>query len=194
MRTLVILSHPHEKSYCYALYEAIVESLEASGGHVDTLHLDRESFDAVMREADLAVYAGGQSADPAVLGYQSRIRAASQLVFIFPIWWEGMPGLLKGFIDKVFTKGFAYEASKHRVTPKLTHIRRAVVVTTMNTPAWIYRWLYGNAVQRAFVRGTLRKCGVRKVAWIPLTPVSHAPDAKRRAWLARVAGLFSTPL
>lgn len=191
MQTLVILAHPYSKSYCHALYQRVVQQLEQAGHTVDRLHLDAEDFDPVMRDTDLAVYAKGESADPAVAAYQSRIDAAQQLVFIFPIWWEVMPALLKGFIDKVFTKGWAYEPGKIGVKGHLTHIQRAVVVTTMNTPKWAYRLLYGDAVQRALVRGTLRKCGVRKVEWVALSPVSHAGDAKRQAWLTQVGAMFA---
>lgn len=189
MHTLVILAHPYAKSYCHALYERVVQTLEQAGHTVDRLHLDQEGFDPVMRSVDLAVYSKGQSADPAVPTYQARIDAAQQLVFIFPIWWEVMPALLKGFIDKVFTKGWAYEPAKLGVKGHLGHIQRAVIVTTMNTPR-AYRWLYGNAVQRALVRGTLRKCGVRNVEWVALAPVSHVTDDKRKAWLNKVGALF----
>jgi putative NADPH-quinone reductase len=191
MQTLVILAHPYAKSYCHALYERVVQQLEQAGHAVDRLHLDLEDFDPVMRGQDLAVYAKGKSADPSVVAYQARIAAAQQLVFIFPIWWEVMPALLKGFLDKVFTKGWAYEPAKIGLKGHLTHIQRAVVVTTMNTPKWAYRLLYGDAVQRALVRGTLRKCGVRKVEWVALSPVSHATDAKRKAWLDKVAAMFA---
>lgn len=191
MKTLVILSHPYQKSYCYALYERVTAQLEQSGHAVDRLHLDLEDFDPVMRGADLAVYAKGESADPAVKAYQARISAAEQLIFIFPIWWELMPALLKGFIDKVFTKGWAYEPSKYSVKGYLTNIKQATIITTMNTPRWAYRLLFGDAIQRALVRGTLKKCGVRKVKWVALTPVSKVSDAKRKAWLNPVGAMFS---
>ncbi len=191
MHYLVVLAHPYAKSYCHAVYERVTQSLEQSGHTVDRLHLDAEDFDPVMRGDDLAVYAKGQSANAAVPAYQARIDAAQQLIFIFPIWWEVMPALLKGFIDKVFTKGWAYEPSRLGVKGKLGHIERAVIVTTMNTPKWAYRWLYGNAVQRALVRGTLRKCGVGKVEWLAFTPVSHVTDAKRRLWLDQIASKFA---
>jgi NAD(P)H dehydrogenase (quinone) len=191
MHTLVILAHPYAKSYCHALYERVILTLEQAGHTVDRLHLDGEDFDPVMRGGDLAVYNKGQSADPAVLAYQARIDAAQQLVFIFPIWWEVMPALLKGFIDKVFTKGWAYEPARIGLKGHLNHIQRAVVLTTMNTPKWAYRLLYGDAVQRALVRGTLRKCGVRRVKWLALSPVSHVTDIQRKAWLKQVAAIFA---
>lgn len=191
MHTLVILSHPYAKSYCHALFERVVLTLEQAGHSVDRLHLDEEEFDPIIRSSDLAVYAKGQSVDPLVPAYQARIDAAQQLVFIFPIWWEVMPALLKGFLDKVFTKDWAYKPSKLGVKGNLGHIQRAVIVTTMNTPKWAYRWLYGDAVQRVLARGTLRKCGVRKVVWVALSPVSHVSDAKRKAWLKHVGSKFS---
>jgi len=191
MHTLVILAHPYTKSYCHALFERVVLTLEQAGHSVDRLHLDQEEFDPIMRSSDLAGYAKGHIADPTISAYQARIDAAQQLVFVFPIWWEVMPALLKGFIDKVFTKGWAYQASKLGVKGNLGHIQRAVIVSTMNTPKWAYRWLFGDAVQRALARGTLRKCGVRKVEWVALSPVSHVSDAKRQDWLDHVASRFA---
>lgn len=189
MQTMVILAHPYSKSYCYALYQRVVQRLEQAGHAVDRLHLEKESFDPIMCDRDLAVYAQGKSVDPAVAACQARIEAAQQLIFIFPIWWEVMPALLKGFIDKVFTKGWAYEPGKIFIKGRLTHIQRAVVITTMNTPKWAYRFLYGDAIQRALVRGTLRKCGIRKVKWVPLSPISRAGDVQLKAWLNQVGDI-----
>ncbi len=104
MQTLVILAHPYAKSYCHALYERVVQTLEHAGHTVDRLHLDAEDFDPVMRGPDLAVYARGGAADPAVPAYQARIDAAQQLVFSFPIWWELMPALFKRILVEALTK------------------------------------------------------------------------------------------
>lgn len=186
MNVMVILNHPYRGSFNYAIYEAAAGALERAGHAVDRLHLDEEDFDPVMRAVDLAVYADGGYADPKVAGYQERLSRAEHLVLVFPVWWEVMPALLKGFLDKVLTKGWAFNARGRRLERKLTHIRGATVITTMNTPRLIYGLVFKNAVKMALVRGTLRKCGVGRVTWINLSFVNYVSSERRAKWLADI--------
>ena len=185
-QVLVVLGHPCSDSLCAGLATAYADAARAAGAQVRVLRLGSLVFDPLLH----AGYRQVQTLEPDLVAAQQDILWAQHLVWVYPIWWGAMPALLKGFIDKVFTNGWAYKPSKHGVEGRLTHIERAVVVTMMNTPKWAYRWLYGNAVQRALVRGTLRKCGVRKVQWVALSPVRHATDAKRQAWLQQVGAMF----
>ncbi|HKO79170.1 MAG TPA: NAD(P)H-dependent oxidoreductase, partial [Chitinophagaceae bacterium] len=43
---------------------------------------------------------------------QAFISWADAITFIYPIWWTGMPGIMKGYIDRVFSYGFAYRYDK----------------------------------------------------------------------------------
>ncbi|MGW0854685.1 NAD(P)H-dependent oxidoreductase [Streptomyces sp. NPDC002690] len=106
---MVIFNHPYEGSYCAAVREAVVAGLARAGAEADGLHLDRDGFDPVMSTEDLAGFSRGTATDPKVLDHQARITAADHLVFVFPIRWELMLALTKGFMDKVLLKGFAYE-------------------------------------------------------------------------------------
>jgi putative NADPH-quinone reductase len=109
MRALIIYDHPWEGSYVHAMCEAVQRGLLAAGHEIDLVDLHADGFDPVMRRADLAEYANGISADPKVVDYQQRMAAAQHLFFIFPVWWDVMPAMTKGFLDKVFLKHFAFE-------------------------------------------------------------------------------------
>ena len=193
MRTMVVFNHPYEGSYCAAVRDAVVSGLKRGGTTVDVLNLDLDGFDPVMSTEELAGFAKGIATDPKVLDYQARISAADHLVFIFPIWWELMPALTKGFMDKVLLKGFAYEEAGNppRFVNQLTNIRTVTLITTMTIPNFIYKYWFGNAVKKAFFTGGFRKIGIKKTEWISLDSVKSVPQEKRIKWLADLESRFA---
>lgn len=70
------------------------------------------SFNPVYSKEELALFNQGQVLDPSVQKYQQMIKESRRLIFIFPIWWADMPAIVKGFLDKVLLKQFAYVESK----------------------------------------------------------------------------------
>ncbi len=193
MKTLVILSHPYEKSYSAALAKAVVDGSVASGKEVDFLYLDKEGFNPVMTGKELLAWRSGQAVDPKVFEYQNRIKQADHLVFVFPIWWEVMPALLKGFIDKVFIKDFAYVQipGKLRWETRLPQMRQVTMLTCMSTPPLLYRLIFGNAIHRALFRGTFMKIGVKKRKWFKFHISPKISDEKRQLWLKNVESYFA---
>jgi putative NADPH-quinone reductase len=111
MRVMVTIDHPWEWSFNYVILSRVVAVLDERGCEVDVLNLHQENFDPVMHVQELAGYMQGKSLDPKVADYQRRIMQADHLVYIFPVWWEVMPALLKGFFDKVFLPQWAFRRS-----------------------------------------------------------------------------------
>lgn len=90
--------------------------------------------------------AGSPRNQPIERGIQAALELvawAAHLVFVFPTWWGTMPALLKGFLDRVVMPGFAFEEREDDpgftalLTGKSVHLP-----TTMDTPPWVYRWIY----------------------------------------------------
>lgn len=197
MRVLIVFNHPYEKSFCAAILASVQKGLTAGGHECDVIHLDRDDFDPVMKAKDLRAFVMARK-DPAgaaqmlhaqVLNYRDRLQAAEHLVFIFPIWWELMPALIKGFVDKVIFPGIAYDQTDGRgagMVSKLTKLKGVTVITTMNTPSIIYRFLFGNAIKRALLTGTFWKIGVRNRKWISFSNVKSRTNEKRQEWLKRL--------
>ena len=180
MTIMLILDHPWSESFNHAIARRAITALERAGHEVDFLDLHREDFDPVLRQEELAVYTRGESKDPKVAGYQKRIASADHLVFVFPVWWETMPALLKGFIDKVFLPGWAF--AEEDAAPLLGHIRGATVITTMGAPEAIH-----TSVEAAFCRGVLEFCGISGVRWFNIVNVGGISDRERTEWLDGVA-------
>lgn len=186
MFVMIIYVHPWSGSYCNAILQRVVKGLTSAGHHCDLLDLYNDGFDPIMSEKDLSLYSTGKYSDPKVGEYQRRIEKADHLFFIFPVWWEVMPAYLKGFCDKVFLNNWAYEKTGLMPKGKLTTIKGATVITTMGTPGILYRLKYGNPVKGAFIIGTLKFCGIKKVKWINLSRVSDVKPQTRIKWLKNI--------
>ncbi|WP_421695687.1 NAD(P)H-dependent oxidoreductase [Aestuariivirga sp.] len=107
MRVLCVFCHPRHDSFTSSLAARFAAGLEALGHEADIADLYREGFNPVLDEPDFAQFDGGQM--PAdVLAEQERYERCDGLALIFPLWWYGMPALLKGWLDRVFSAGWAY--------------------------------------------------------------------------------------
>jgi len=194
MKVAIIFNHPYEGSFCNAILQSVLRGLRAAGHETDVLHLDNEGFDPVMRTADLKAFTRGEPVDPKVLEYRQRLGNADHLVLIFPIWWELMPAMTKGFIDKVIFPGVAYDYDKTsrfpRMIKRFDRLKSITLITTMNTPSFLYRLVFGNAIKRALFTGTFWKMGYKNRKWINFGMVKTVSQEKRERWLAQLTNRF----
>ncbi|MBZ4188428.1 NAD(P)H-dependent oxidoreductase [Niabella beijingensis] len=188
MKVVIVFNHPYEGSYCTAILTAVMAGLKTAQHEVDLIHLDKEGFNPVMTTADLLAFKNRQPVDPKVIEYKQRLEHADHLIFIFPIWWELMPALTKGFIDRVIFPGVAYDytPSGYGMKPLLKNIKGITVITTMNTPGFLYRLVFGNAVRKAVITGTFWKMRYPNRKWINLSGVKQASGKKRNKWLRKL--------
>lgn len=186
MKVLVILGHPNHGSLCGALAEAYADSARRSGQEVQTLRLGDLAFDVnyPTRPRD------AQADEPDLAAARAQVVWADHLVFVFPNWWGTMPALLKGFIDRIFTPGFAFRLHDDGTWDRLLKGRSAQIVVTMDTPGWVYRLIYGQPGINALKRATLQFCGVTPVRVLRLGTVFDSTAPRRARWieLARAAG------
>lgn len=188
-RFLVVLAHPLPESFAASAAKTVVEALEAQGHQVDLLDLYAEDFDPRLTASERAAYMQPGYDISAIAPLVARLRAADGLVLVFPQWWFNLPAILKGFIDRVFVPGVAFEHDKAGGTliPLLTHVRSFWVVTTTGSPWWIVHLYMGNPVQRLLKRGVAAFCA-RKVDFkmFSLHDMDRATDGKRRAFLKKL--------
>jgi NAD(P)H dehydrogenase (quinone) len=185
MRAMVTIDHPWEQSFNHVILKRVAYVLKEEGHEVDVLDLHKDCFDPVIHVEELAGYREGKYLDPKVGDYQRRIELASHLIYIFPVWWEVMPALLKGFFDKVFLPEWAFTEADAR--PLLTHIKSGTAITTMGAPSPIY-----TSVEPVLCRGILEFCGVQKTRWFNLRAAPFITQDERLAWLAEVEQYIRT--
>jgi putative NADPH-quinone reductase len=121
---------------------------------------------------------------------QEAIKWAEHLVFVYPIWWGTIPALLKGFIERVFLPGFAVNFRDNSpLWDKLLTGRSAHLIVTLNTPSWIYRWIYGRPGHNTMKKTILEFCGIKPVRITEVGPVRNSTDTKRKQWIAQIRAL-----
>lgn len=192
MKTLIVYNHPYDGSFCHAILESVKNGILESGNEVDIIDLDKDDFDPVMTAKDLLAFRNHQVVDEQSIDYINRLKQADYLVIIFPVWWELMPARMKGFIDKVIFPGstYTYTKSGYGMISMLDNLKSTTVITTMNTPKLVYKYLYGNALKKSLIQGTLKKSGFKNVKWISFNMVKSSSEKTRKKWLTTVKNRF----
>lgn len=107
MKHLIVYAHPNASSLNSYFKQLIVDSLQQANHEIVIRDLYELQFDPVLSLEDMNGQRRGQVADN-VRAEQEYITWADHLTFIYPIWWTGMPAIMKGYIDRVMSYGFAY--------------------------------------------------------------------------------------
>ncbi|MBP5946343.1 MULTISPECIES: NAD(P)H-dependent oxidoreductase [Pseudomonas] len=185
-RILLILGHPSTTSFCAALAERYAQSALDAGHEVRQLRLGEMVFDPVLRDG----YQQIQTLEDDLNAAQSDILWAEHLTLVYPIWWGGIPALLKGFFDRVLLPGFAFKYRKGKAFPdKLLNGRTAHLLVTMDTPPWYYRLIYRMPGLHEVRKTTLQFCGIKPLRTLTFGPVLGSTDQQRRSWLQQAQAI-----
>ena len=187
-RILMILGTPKNTSLCTALGEAYAQGARDKGHVVRQLKLGEMTFDPILRGG----YEQSQVLEPDLLEAQRQIHWAEHLVFVYPVWWGGIPALLKGFFDRTFLPGFAFKyRNRSQLWDKLLSGRTADLLVTMDTPPWYFRWIYGAPAHRQMTRTILGFSGIKTRRLSEFAPVRPSSEEQRQNWLRRAESLGS---
>jgi NAD(P)H dehydrogenase (quinone) len=189
MKILVVLAHPLKESFAASVAAMVNETLRASGHDVDFLDLYAEDFDPRLTADERSRMLEADYDHSTVAPLVARLRAADGIVLVFPQWWFNMPAILKGFIDRVFVPGVAYNLAPDggRLVPALSNVRHFWVVTTTGSPWWIVHFYMGNPVKRLLKRGVAAFCAKRlDFRMLSLHDMDRATVEKRKRFLERV--------
>ena len=188
MRVLVIFAHPLGDSYAATLRDTVVAALEAGAHSVDLCDLYQEDFDPILSAQEWRDYENTSENTRAVSRHVERLRHAEGIVFVFPSWWYGMPAILKGYFDRVWLPGVAFEFGPQAIRPLLMSIRMFGVVTTTGAPEWFTRIYMGNPSRKVLMRGLARLVVAPRAErfWLALYGMENATDAKRTEFIEQV--------
>ena len=159
MRILLVYCHPVPESYCAAVRDATIRGLEKAGHEIDLLDLHAEGFDPVMPADERRHYNDMKLEDHPFPDHSRRLKSAEALIFVYPTWWYGMPAMLKGWLDRVWTPEltFAIPKGPGPIKPLMTHIRVLGVITTCGAPLW-WSYMVGHPGKRTILRGMRALC------------------------------------
>ncbi|MCY7797863.1 MULTISPECIES: NAD(P)H-dependent oxidoreductase [Bacillus] len=184
MQTAVIYAHPNPNSFNGAILNQVIKALEDGKHSYDVIDLYKDRFDPILlfdekkRRSDM-------KHDPETAEYRRIVKNADHLIFIYPLWWGGMPAIMKGFIDRVFAAGEAY-TYQGKLPKGLLKARTASVYYTADAPSWYLRFWRRDADWVTVKDVMLKFCGVRRVRRLLFAGVKDSSEEKRTQWLDRV--------
>jgi NAD(P)H dehydrogenase (quinone) len=217
---LLVLAHPDPASLNAQLLQAARDELQAQGHQVAVSDLHAQQWKAVYDARDFPdrldherldfvaesghAYRNGTQ-PPDVRAEQAKLLAADAVVFQFPLWWFGMPAIMKGWIERIFAYGLAYGfrdgGNRYRYGEGGLHGKRAMLSLTAGGPAQDYgpRGINGQLDELLFpiTHGTLFFAGMEvlptfaayDVHRLDAAGIEHAKASLR----ARMRRLFDDP-
>ncbi|MCB0278344.1 MAG: NAD(P)H-dependent oxidoreductase [Calditrichaeota bacterium] len=129
MHVLNILSSHYPQSFNSVLMDAFNKALSKYGHTYETIDLYQINFDPVMKGDDFNQFMN-KPIPAEILNYQEKIKVADVITFFYPVWWCDMPAIMKGWIDRVFAKGFAYDINNDEANGLLVG-KKAILVCTL---------------------------------------------------------------
>lgn len=181
MKVLIIYAYPNHSGFNHKILKSVSQHLN-SRNEIQILDLYKTDFNPLLN-FDANHPRRNLKDNSQMKPFRDLISWADDFLFIFPIWWSGMPAILKGFIDRVFTCGFAYQYHGKRMVGMLSG-KKAWIITTCNSPIIFKPFLadYGRVLQRQI----LRLCGVKPVKLDILYNAEHCRQRSRTNFLERI--------
>ncbi|HPW64578.1 MAG TPA: NAD(P)H-dependent oxidoreductase [Candidatus Omnitrophota bacterium] len=185
MNYLIVYSHPNPASFNHAIKETVVKALKGKGKNVRVRDVYSMRFDPVLKADDFETFQ--QERTPRDIEIeQEHVRWADVLIFIYPVWWAGMPAIARGYIDRVFSIGFAYENTPEGPKGLLTG-KKVYVFNTMGAPVAAYEQSgIFKAIELLTDQETFRFCGLEVLGHKYFGSVTTVTDDDRKAMLGEV--------
>ncbi|TWI50505.1 NAD(P)H dehydrogenase (quinone) [Pseudomonas duriflava] len=162
MHILIVVAHPDSTSLTHAFATQVSESIVRAAPlyTVEIADLAKEGFDPRFTLDDLAVHRRKGQPPSDIVAEQARIDRADVLVLVYPVYWWSMPALMKGWIDRVFANGWAFDFSlEGPLIKKLDHLRVHLIGVGGADEATYDRHGYVQAMKTPIDHGIFDYCG-----------------------------------
>lgn len=168
------------------LTDAYEQAARAAGHEVQRLNLGEMHFDPILHQGYRAI----QEMEPDLKRFQELLQWSEHFVIVHPVWWLGMPALLKGLFDRAWLPGSEFRYIKTKAGKRTIFWHRlmkgktARLIVTSGTSPWLERLFPGN-VNSQLKWGILWFAGFKvRTKWFG--PAENVPEARKAMWLAYV--------
>jgi putative NADPH-quinone reductase len=189
VKCLVLIAHPVADSLCHTLAQAVISALTARGHEVIVENLYAAGFSPALTVAERQSYYGPAFDASATQQQIDRLLSAQALVLVFPTWWFGFPAILKGWFDRVWAPGIAYDHATDLgpITPRLHGLQHALAITSLGSPWWVDRLVLRQPVRRVLKTALLGTCAPKcRFGMLSLYQAESLGQARVQAFCARI--------
>lgn len=188
MRVYVVYCHPVEGSFVSSIRDAAIAGFKAGGHEVKITDLYAEDFNPTLSAFERANHEAPPDTKPEIQPYAEMLQWCEALVLIYPTWWSAQPAMLKGWIDRVWVRGVAYDVADDSdiIIPRLHNIRRVVAITTHGSSKFVNA-VQGECGKRVVTRSLRVLCNRwARARWVAMYGLDHAGQRRRERFLERV--------
>ncbi len=162
-RALIVIAHPDLRSLSHSVAAEVGDALTDGGVSSEVADLAAEKFDPRFNAGDRSAYRRGAAVPGDVAAEQKRLDRVQHLILVFPVYWWSMPALLKGWIDRVFVNGWAFDQPEGGpLTPKLQRLTIHLVPIAGGDADDYQRHGYGTSLSTQIEHGIVDFCGARR--------------------------------
>ena len=178
MKVLVIVGHPRANSFRHLLARKYLEAISTVDGvqarlvDLAAVHFEQN----VLRESPRA-----QALEPELAAIKDEFLGADHIVMVFPTWWGTFPAVLKGFLDRILIPGEAFTEAGESYCGLLKN-KTAHLLTTMDAPGWVYRFIYRSPGISALKQSVLKFCGFAAVRTTRFDRLKHVSPERRSTY------------
>jgi NAD(P)H dehydrogenase (quinone) len=185
MKYLMLYAHPNPSSFNHAIKECVESKLRKEKISFEVRDLYGMKFNPLLSAEDFSLMSKGRIS-PDIEKEQEYIRKSEILIFIYPIWWFAMPAIMKGYVDRVFSHGFAFRYTKEGPVGLLAD-KKAVILNTTGGPQDNYlSGGYDAALKKTMDIGIFEFCGLNIIRHKYFYAVPYVTAAERDGMLEEV--------
>ncbi|MDP4089116.1 MAG: NAD(P)H-dependent oxidoreductase [Bacillota bacterium] len=185
MNHLVVFAHPNPKSFCRGIVDTIEAAAVGQGQIVRVRNLYETGFEAILAPSDFEGFQRGVTPED-IKAEQELIKWADVITFVYPVWWAGMPAMLKGYVDRVLSYGFGYEYVNGAPNGLLKG-KKALLFCTTGSPSDVYEQNgMHNSMKQVTDQGIFEFCGIQVVKHTFFGAVPYVPEETRKDYLKEV--------
>ncbi|MBO8158926.1 NAD(P)H-dependent oxidoreductase [Thermosyntropha sp.] len=189
MKALLVYAHPNPLSFNAAIAATVKEELEKKGIEVKVKDLYAMNFNPVLSKADLeGTHTGNVPAD--IKAEQEDVRNADIIVMVAPIWWYSVPAIMKGYMDRVFSIGFAYEYTESGPRGLLNGKKGLIITTAGADEKTAKETGLDKVVDMGIAQALFGFCGFSEYKSKIFYAVPMVSDEERRNMLSEVRNLI----
>lgn len=168
MKSTIVVASNNDNSFSKEIVEKLIKKLNTNNVDHEVIDLYKDNFNPVMTALQEKLYNEGKTDDELVKKYQKIIKDTDELILVFPLWFNNVPAILKGFFDKVLIKEFAFTEEDNKPKGLLTNIKSGMVISTSESNTGYLKEEIGNPIETVVVKGTLGVCGINNIQYINL--------------------------
>ena len=187
MNHLIIFAHPNsQKSFGRAIVDRVIKASQQLGIETHLRDLYTMEFNPIISFEEL------QSANKGIIPAEIQqehdfIRQADLITMVYPLWWMGFPAMLKGYLDRVLSHGFAYKTENGESVGLLKNKQMQQFITIGSNVDKYKEFGVDKSLNHCLINGLFNYCGIENVEFELFGDIHLIDDEARKAMIELAA-------